>query len=194
MGTEGSAEGRIDRAASYRILPRKRKNWPAWEYVAPCDSLPASFEGRGFFICWSWWRSVIITQKEIGKLSSTHSLLQFTKIVLECGKREEVWLSLSESTFNDPPPTSPSFPRPPHLCNWVLDPCKEGTPAGMGGVSPNPCWLASTLRLGARESRGQSKGEDPDRVPSPELSLPWVPTACLQCHISFSILGSRSHS
>lgn len=194
MGTEGSAEGRIDRAASNRILPRKLKNWPAWEYVAPCDCMPARFEGRGFFICWSWWRSVIITQKEKGKLSRTHSLLQFIKIVLECGKREEVWLSLSESTFNDPPPRSPPFPRPPHLCNWVLDPCKEGTPAGMGGGAQTPVGWPQLSGWGARENRGQSKGEDLYRVLSPELSPPWVPTACLRCHISFSVLGSRSHS
>lgn len=61
--------------------------------------------------------------KEVGTLNNVHSLLKFTKIVLECGKREEVWSSLSESTFNGPPPSSPPFPRPPHLCVCVLDPC-----------------------------------------------------------------------
>lgn len=74
---------------------------------------------------WGRCGSVIKTQKEVGKLSSVHGLLKFTKIVLECGKREEVWSSLSESAFNGPPPRSPPFPRPPHLCVCVFDPSKE---------------------------------------------------------------------
>lgn len=48
MGTEGGAGECINRAASNRILLRKLKNWTACEYVLPCDSMPASFEGRGF--------------------------------------------------------------------------------------------------------------------------------------------------
>lgn len=124
-------------------------------------------------------------------LSSMHSLLKFTKIVLECGKREEVWPSPSESTFNGPPPSSPPFPRPPHLSVCVLDPSKERTPAGMGGANPKPCWLTLVNRLGAGAERAGTRAWQ-QSIPSSFsgtfsfLSSHWM------FEISFNILGPRN--
>lgn len=81
----------MHRSGSNRILPRKLKHRNACEYALSCDHLSAyKFCGQGILIYQSSCRSVIITQKEIGKLSTMHSLLKFTKIVLECERREEV--------------------------------------------------------------------------------------------------------
>lgn len=79
------------RSGSSSILPRKLKHRRACEYVLSCDLLSAyKFGGQGISLYRSSCRPVIITQKEIGKLSNMHSLLKFTKIVLECERREEV--------------------------------------------------------------------------------------------------------